>query len=98
MMLMSAMHVLNTTVTFMEHKRNLLKKLIKNNMNAHLKAIKKKHEALGDIARADLETYLNNQVAIGEHPDLGVEIEKKVETIAHHNEVVETINDLIAGH
>ena len=31
-------------------------------MNAHLKAIKKKHEALGDIARADLETYLNNQV------------------------------------
>ena len=31
-------------------------------MNAHLKAIKKKHEALRDIARADLETYLNNQV------------------------------------
>jgi len=41
---------------------------------------------------------LNNQVAIGEHPDLGVEIEKKVETIAHHNEVVETINNLIEGH
>ena len=57
----------------------------------HLKAIKKKHQALRDIARADLETYLTSQVAIGEHPDLGVEIEKKVETIAHHTEVVETI-------
>ena len=63
-------------------------------MNSHLKAIKKKHEALADIARADLETYLNHQVAIGEHPDIGVEIEKKVETIAHHNEVVETINQI----
>ena len=63
-------------------------------MNAHLKAIKKKHEALADIARADLQTYLTNQVAIGEHPDLGLEIEKKVETIAHHNEVVKTINEM----
>ena len=63
-------------------------------MNAHLKAIKKKHEALADIARADLQTYLTNQVAIGEHPDLGLEIEKKVETIAHHNEVVATINEM----
>ena len=63
-------------------------------MNAHLKAIRKKHEALADIARADLQTYLTNQVAIGEHPDLGLEIEKKVETIAHHNEVVATINEL----
>ena len=63
-------------------------------MNAHLKAIKKKHEALADIARADLQTYLTNQVAIGEHPDLGLEIEKKVETIAHHNEVVKTIESI----
>ena len=63
-------------------------------MNAHLKAIKKKHEALADIARADLQTYLTNQVAIGEHPDLGLEIEKKIETIAHHNEVVGAINEL----
>tara|TARA_R100000654_G_scaffold59939_1_gene86686 strand:- start:9747 stop:9950 length:204 start_codon:yes stop_codon:yes gene_type:complete len=61
-------------------------------MNAHLKAIKKKHQALRDIARADLETYLTNQVAIGEHADIGDEIEKKVEVIAHHNEVVETID------
>jgi len=63
-------------------------------MNAHLKAIKNKHEALRDIARADLEVYLTKQVAIGEHSDLGAEIEKKVEIIAHHNGVVETI-DLI---
>ena len=60
-------------------------------MNAHLKAIKKKHQALRDIARADLETYLTSQVAIGEHSELVAEIEKKIEIIAHHNEVVETI-------
>tara|TARA_R100001377_G_scaffold30024_1_gene16379 strand:+ start:137 stop:1072 length:936 start_codon:yes stop_codon:yes gene_type:complete len=63
-------------------------------MNAHLKAIKNKHEALRDIARADLETYLTSQVAIGEHSDLGAEIERKVEIIAHHNGVVETIKTI----
>ncbi len=63
-------------------------------MNPHLKAIKKKHQALRDIARADLETYLTNQVAIGEHSDLGAEIERKVEEIAHHGEVVETIKSI----
>jgi hypothetical protein len=63
-------------------------------MHAHLKAIKKKHEALADIAKADLKTYLTNQVAIGEHPDIGAEIEKKIETIAHHNGIVGTINEM----
>ena len=63
-------------------------------MHAHLKAIKKKHEALADIAKADLKTYLTNQVAIGEHPDIGAEIEKKIETISHHNGVVGTINEM----
>ena len=50
-------------------------------MNAHLKAIKNKHEALRDIARADLEVYLTKQVAIGEHSDLGAEIENIEKTI-----------------
>ena len=63
-------------------------------MTAHLKAIKKKHEALSEIARADLETYLTNQVAVGEHPDFGTEIENKLKEIAHHNEIVETIEKL----
>tara|TARA_R100000664_G_C2745923_1_gene133699 strand:+ start:106 stop:336 length:231 start_codon:yes stop_codon:yes gene_type:complete len=63
-------------------------------MHKHLQAIRKKHQALAEIAKADLDTYLNNQVAIGEHPDLGVEIEKKVEIIAHHNGVVSTIDEI----
>ena len=63
-------------------------------MTAYIKAIKKKHEALSDIARADLETYLTSRVAVGEHPDFGVEIEKKLKEIAHHNEIVETIDSL----
>ena len=75
------------------HHQNIIKTENKT-MNTHLKAIKNKHEALRDIARADLEVYLTNQVAIGEHSDLGAEIEKKVEIIAHHNGVVETIDSI----
>ena len=63
-------------------------------MHKHLQAIRKKHQALAEIAKADLDTYLNNQVAIGEHPDIGAEIEKKVEIIAHHNGVVSTIDEI----
>ena len=34
-----------------------------------------------DQARADLEVYLNNQVAIGDHPDIATEIKRKIEEI-----------------
>ena len=60
-------------------------------MNAHLKGLKKKHEGLRDIAIADLQTYLDNQVAIGDHPHIGVAIEEKIEEISKHDGVIETI-------
>ena len=59
---------------------------------SHLTAIKQKHIGLRDIAKADLETYLTNLVAIGEHPDFGTEIEKKLEDVARHQSVIDTVD------
>jgi|TARA_R100000482_G_scaffold124522_1_gene77628 hypothetical protein len=61
------------------------------NMSAHLKAIVKKLEGQRDIELADLDTYLTKQVAIGEHPDIGVEIEKKIEKIDELDSKIDTI-------
>lgn len=60
-------------------------------MSAHLKAIVKKLEGQRDIELADLNTYLTKQVAIGEHPDIGVEIEKKIEKIDDLDSKIDTI-------
>ncbi len=60
-------------------------------MSAHLKAIVKKLEGQRDIELADLDTYLTKQVAIGEHPDIGVEIEKKIEKIDELDSKIDTI-------
>jgi len=60
--------------------------------NSHLAAIRQKHVGLRDIAKADLETYFTNRVAIGDHPNFGTEIEKKLEEIAKHQSVIDTID------
>ncbi len=59
----------------------------------HLKAILKKLEGQRDIELADLETYLHKQVAIGEHADIGVEIEKKIENIDALDSKIDTIRN-----
>lgn len=61
-------------------------------MHIHLKAIIKKLEGQRDIHLADLETYLTKQVAIGEHPHIGEEIEKKIEVIDSLDSQIDTIN------
>ena len=61
-------------------------------MHIHLKAIIKKLEGQRDIHLADLETYLTKQVAIGEHPHIGEEIEKKNEVIDSLDSQIDTIN------
>ena len=61
-------------------------------MHIHLKAIIKKLEGERDIHLADLETYLTKQVAIGEHPHIGEEIEKKIEVIDSLDSQIDTIN------
>ena len=61
-------------------------------MHIHLKAIIKKLEGQRDIHLANLETYLTKQVAIGEHPHIGEEIEKKIEVIDSLDSQIDTIN------
>ena len=64
-------------------------------MHAHLKAIRQKHEGQRDIEKADLKTYLNEQVGVGDHGDIGEVIERKLEAVAKHQGIVDTINEYI---
>ena len=61
-------------------------------MANYLAAIKNKLEGQRDIELSDLETYLSTRVAVGEHPNFGVEIEKKIQKIDSLDSQIETIN------
>jgi len=50
-----------------------------------------KYAGIRDIAVADLSVYLNNPVGVGEHSDIGVEIEKKIQIIKECDDIIETI-------
>ena len=63
-------------------------------MANYLQAIKTKLIGQRDIEVSDLEIYLTKQVAIGEHPNIGEEIEKKVEVIDSLQSRIETIDRL----
>tara|TARA_Y100000004_G_scaffold34355_1_gene36715 strand:- start:406 stop:663 length:258 start_codon:yes stop_codon:yes gene_type:complete len=39
----------------------------------------------------DLEVYLSNQVAVGEHPNIGDEIKSKIELIDKYDSIVSTL-------
>ena len=57
----------------------------------HLKGIKLKLEGEKQIHLADLNTYLHNQVAIGEHPHIGHEIQEKIKLIGELDDQISTI-------
>ena len=61
-------------------------------MANYIEAIKSKLIGQRDIELSDLEVYLTNRVAIGEHPHIGEEIEKKLETIDGLDSKIETID------
>lgn len=61
-------------------------------MNKHLKAIRKKLEGERDEHLADLDVYLTNLVGVGEHPDFGEVIEKKIKKIESLDSQIDTIN------
>ena len=61
-------------------------------MANYIQAIKTKLIGQRDIELSDLEVYLTSRVAIGEHPDIGVEIEKKIELIDNLTSKIETID------
>ena len=65
-------------------------------MSNYIEAIKTKLVGQRNIELADLEVYINNPVAIGEHPNIGVEIEKKIEEIDSLDSKIETINRYFA--
>ena len=61
-------------------------------MANYIEAIKLKLTGQRDIELSDLEVYLTNRVAIGEHPDIGLEIERKLELIDSLDSKNETID------
>ncbi len=54
------------------------------------------NEYLGrrDQARADLEIYMTNQVAIGEHPNIAEEIKGKLEEIEKYDSLVDLMQKI----
>tara|TARA_B100001093_G_scaffold170426_2_gene163250 strand:- start:641 stop:865 length:225 start_codon:yes stop_codon:yes gene_type:complete len=61
-------------------------------MANYIQAIKSKLIGQRDIEISDLEVFLNNSVAIGDHADIGVEIEKKIQNIEGLDSQIDTID------
>jgi len=61
-------------------------------MANYIQAIKSKLIGQRDIEIGDLEVYLNNRVAIGDHADIGVEIERKIQNIDGFDSQIDTID------
>ena len=60
----------------------------------YIQGIFNEYMGLRDQARADLEVFLTNPVGIGEHPDISVEIKKKIEQIERYDSLVQQMNKL----
>ncbi|MDB4464450.1 hypothetical protein N9033_00100 [bacterium] len=58
----------------------------------YITGILNKYIGIKDIAIADLSVYLDKPVGVGEHGDLGLEIERKIKEINKCDEVIDTIN------
>lgn len=61
-------------------------------MANYIQAIKSKLIGQRDIEISDLEVFLNNRVAIGDHADIGVEIERKIKNIDGLDSQIDTID------
>jgi hypothetical protein len=57
----------------------------------HITGLITKYTGLRDIAIADLSIYLDNPVGVGEHSNIGDEIEKKIETISDCDDMIDCI-------
>jgi hypothetical protein len=58
----------------------------------HVSGIMNKYIGLRDIALGDLSIYLENPVGVGEHSDVGAEIEKKIKQVDEYESIIETMN------
>ena len=61
----------------------------------YLKAILTKLTGQRDIEVQDLIVYLNNPVGVGEHSNIGEEVEMKISNIEALESKIETINKIL---
>ena len=61
----------------------------------YLQAILKKLEGQREIEMEDLNVYITTPVGVGEHANIGEEIEKKVENIDALDSKIQTINKIL---
>tara|TARA_B100000676_G_C17817719_1_gene700927 strand:+ start:375 stop:611 length:237 start_codon:yes stop_codon:yes gene_type:complete len=57
----------------------------------HVQGIMNKYIGMRDIALGDLSVYLENAVGVGEHSDVGAEIEKKIGEINACDGIIDTM-------
>ena len=57
-------------------------------------ALVKKLQGEIEVAKADLRTFLANPMGVAEHIDYVITAEKKLETLAHAQDKLESLNNL----
>ena len=67
-----------------------------NMKDKYITGILNKYIGIKDIAIADLAVYLDKPVGVGEHSDIGSEIEKKLREINECDDMIDTINRYFA--
>ena len=63
-------------------------------MNPYLKALEMKYEAEIEIIQLNLKNYLDNAVAVAEHPDIVQDIDDLVGALATAQEKLNTIQGM----
>ena len=64
-------------------------------MNPYLKALELKYEADIEIIQVNLKNYLDNPVAVAEHPDIVKDIDDLVGALAAAQEKLNTIQGML---
>ena len=64
-------------------------------MNPYLKALEMKYEADIEIIQVNLKNYLDNAVAVAEHPDIVKDIDDLVAALATAQEKLNTIQGML---
>ena len=64
-------------------------------MNPYLKALELKYEADIEIIQVNLKNYLDNAVAVAEHPDIVKDIDDLIAALATAQEKLNTIQGML---
>tara|TARA_R100000742_G_C4235496_1_gene56186 strand:+ start:589 stop:783 length:195 start_codon:yes stop_codon:yes gene_type:complete len=63
-------------------------------MNPYLKALELKYESEIEIIQLNLKNYLDNSVAVAEHPDIVKDIDDLVASLATAQEKLKTVQGM----